>query len=193
MFSKNSSLRPFTYAFEPLLQPDLDDPVDPLYQLQDNGYTKIWAPILFAVVIGLSLIGILVPLWEFLFKKKYIMRQLSVVSLSRDNAELEHVSEMNRHVKMEFARLLDKPVKGRDWRDLAQVLGYQYEIKGRANDAAEKHEIVSPTISLLERWQFTNTATIETLLKSLYSIERNDCADVIEVEYNLIIECLSSV
>jgi len=193
MFSENSSLSPFTSYVIPLLQPDLEDTETPLYQLQDNGYTKIWAPILFAAVIGASLIGILVPLWEFLFKKKYIIRQLSVVSLNRDNAELEHVSEMNRHVKMEFARLLDKPVKGRDWKDLAHVLGYQYEIKGRVNDGPENHEIVSPTISLLERWQFTNTATIETLLKSLYSIERSDCADVIEVEYNLIIECLSSV
>ena len=41
----------------------------PLYQLQDNGYTVIWAPILFATVIALSLVGILVPLWEFLFQR----------------------------------------------------------------------------------------------------------------------------
>ena len=41
----------------------------PLYQLQDNGYTVIWAPLLFATVIGLSLVGILVPLWEFLFQR----------------------------------------------------------------------------------------------------------------------------
>jgi hypothetical protein len=41
----------------------------PLYQLQDNGYTVIWAPLLFATVIALSLVGILVPLWEFLFQR----------------------------------------------------------------------------------------------------------------------------
>ena len=41
----------------------------PLYQLQDNGYTVIWAPILFATVIALSLVGILVPLWEFIFQR----------------------------------------------------------------------------------------------------------------------------
>ena len=38
-------------------------------QLQDDVYTVIWAPILFATVIALSLVGILVPLWEFLFQR----------------------------------------------------------------------------------------------------------------------------
>ena len=42
-------------------------PNQTLAQLQDNSYTVIWAPILFATVIALSLVGILVPLWEFLF------------------------------------------------------------------------------------------------------------------------------
>ena len=59
-------------------------------------------------------------------------KQLSVVSLYDDGAELEHVSEMNPVIKMELAGMLDKPLKGgKGWRDLASELGYQYEIKGR--------------------------------------------------------------
>ena len=62
---------------------------------------------------------------------------------------------------------------------------------GRAggNDAHR----VSPTVSLLNRWQFTNTATVENLLKSLHSIERADCASLLEAKYNVIvIECLTA-
>ena len=54
--------------------------------------------------------------------------------------------------------------------------------------------LVSPTVSLLNRWQFTNTATVENLLKSLHSIERSDCACLLEAKYNVIlIECLTTV
>ncbi|KAL5259701.1 hypothetical protein ACHWQZ_G009969 [Mnemiopsis leidyi] len=165
----------------------------PLYQLQDNGYTVIWAPILFATVIALSLVGILVPLWEFLFQRKPLRRHVSVVSLFDDGAELEHVSEINPEIKMELARMLDEPSRGgKGWRELANELGYQYEIKGRAG--SDNPYLVSPTVSLLNRWQFTNTATVENLLKSLYSIERSDCACLLEAKYNVIlIECLTTV
>lgn len=168
-----------------------------LYQLQDNGYTVIWAPILFVTVITLSLVGILVPLWEFLFIRKPLSRTVSVVSIFNDGAEREHVSEIKTDIKMELAMMLDQPVKGgKGWRDLANVLGYQYELKGRKSDAGRptSAQLVSPTVSLLDRWQFTNTATVENLLKSLHSIERPDCARLLEAKYNVIlIECLTTV
>ena len=56
---------------------------------------------------------------------------MSVVSLYDDGAELEHVSEIKPGVKLELARMLDAPNKGfKGWRDLANELGYHYEIKG---------------------------------------------------------------
>lgn len=56
---------------------------------------------------------------------------MSVVSLFDDGAELEHVSEINPEIKEELARMLDKPLRGgKGWRELANELGYQYEIKG---------------------------------------------------------------
>lgn len=174
------------------VQPDLEE-TPPLYQLQDNVYTVIWAPILFATVIALSLVGILVPLWEFLFQRKPISKHVSVVSLFDDGAELEHVSEINPEIKTELANMLDRPSRGaKGWRDLANELGYQYEIKGRSG--GDHAHLVSPTVSLLNRWQFTNTATVENLLKSLHSIERGDCASLLEAQYNVIlIECLTTV
>ena len=54
-----------------------------------------------------------------------------MVSLFDDGAELEHVSEINPEIKMELARMLDQPSRGgKGWRELANELGYQYEIKG---------------------------------------------------------------
>ena len=63
--------------------------------------------------------------------QKPVRRQVSVVSLFDDGAELEHVSEINPEVKLELARMLDQPSRGgKGWRELANELGYQYEIKG---------------------------------------------------------------
>lgn len=173
---------------------DITPTDSPLYQLQDNPYTVIWAPILFATVIALSLVGILVPLWEFLFQRRCLKcKALSVVSLYDDGAELEHVSEIDPGIKMQLARMLDKPCKGgKGWKDLASELGYQYEIKGDVTTCPDN--MVSPTVSLLNRWQFTNTATVENLLKSLHTIERGDCANLLEAQCNVIlIECLTTV
>ena len=57
---------------------------------------------------------------------------MSVVSIFDDGAELEHVSEIKAAVKEELAKMLDAPIKGsKGWRDLANELGYHYEIKGQ--------------------------------------------------------------
>ena len=155
----------------------------------DNEYTLVWAPILLLAILALSLAGILAPLWEFFFSRKHFLKSVSMISVYiNETAERDHVSEMNSTVILELARLLEKPLNGgKGWRELANVLGYQYEVK-----KSDSSQLVSPTVSLLNRWKFTNTATVQNLLKSLHAIERRDCAQLLEIEYEgVIVEYLA--
>ena len=69
-----------------------------------------------------------------------------------------------------------------------------YMVSPTSGDVTLCSDLVSPTVSLLNRWQFTNTATVENLLKSLHAIERGDCANLLEAQCNVIlIECLTTV
>ena len=71
-------------------------PNQTLAQLQDDSYTVIWAPILFATVIALSLVGILVPLWEFLF--------IGVSSLHRSRYRCVYTYRGGVRVETEISR-----------------------------------------------------------------------------------------
>ncbi|XP_015278227.1 PREDICTED: tumor necrosis factor receptor superfamily member 16-like [Gekko japonicus] len=141
--------------------------VPPLAEDHSKNIIPVYCSILAAVVVGL--LAYVAFKWPHTSGLMWTENEYKEKSLQK--AEPQLYANLPPHKREEVEQLLETPGHGKDWRCLADRLGYEEETVATFGRGE------APAHTLLSDWSAREGATLETLCTALAAIEREDVVE----------------